>query len=40
MYLAVQELRAQREAARWVAIPQEDFRYIDVLLLFGHARCV
>lgn len=30
MYLGVQELRVQREAARWVVIPQEDFRYIDV----------
>ena len=29
MYLGVQELRVQREAARWVVIPQGDFRYTE-----------
>ncbi len=30
MYLAVQNLRVEREGGRWVAIPLEAFRYIDV----------
>lgn len=29
MYLAVQNLRAEKENGRWIAIPLEDFRYVE-----------
>ncbi len=31
MYLAVQDLRVEKENGRWVAIPQEAFRYVEAV---------